>query len=490
MMRQPAWRGSLLLLGAFVLTSAGRADASDLIRAVQAGDRMLVRTLLQKPAVVNEAEADGTTALHWAVRSDDGELIQMLLAAGASPTAPNRYGVTPLALAATNGSGDAIRALLKAGADPNTRLSEGETVLMRAARTGSVPALRALVEQGAEVNAAEAWLGETALMWAAAGNHADAVRFLLAAGAQADARSKPIAFGELKYPATGLVRMVLPRGNWTPLMFAARQGAADAARALVEGGGDLDARDPDGVTPLVLAVLNAHYDLAALLVELGADPDVADQTGRTALYAAVDMHTLPRMFSRPAPRPSGRLDAVALAARLLDGGADPNLALTRPLGPRHHNPGDRSLGEGSTPFMRAAQSGDLAMMRLLVSRGADPKLAQNNGTTALMLAASGRVAEEDEDTGPDQGGGTGAIDLCLEVGIEVNAAAANGDTALHRAVANGAVAAVRRLLERGANVSPRNARKQSPLDLAPSIRSADARSAILALLQGAGDSGR
>jgi len=486
MTQWPLRGASLLLLGMFVVLSANAAGASDLIQGVRSGDRALVRTLLQKAPDVNASEADGTTALHWAVTADDGELIRLLLDSGASPTASNRYGVTPLALAATNGGASALLALLDAGADPNTRGAAGETVLMRTARTGSVPALRVLLERGADVNASESWLGETALMWAAGENHGDAVRFLLEQGAQADARSKPVQFGELKYPSTGLVRMVLPRGHWTPLMFAARQGAIAAARALADGGADLDAVDPDGVPALTVAILNAHYDLAAMLVERGADPNVADQTGRTALYAAVDMHTLPPMFSRPAPRPSGQLDALALAARLLNGGADPNLALSRPLMPRHHNPGDRSLGEGSTPFMRAAQAADIAMMRLLVDRGADPHLTQKSGTTALMLAASGRPAGEDEESGaPDQSGAAHAIDFCLDAGLDIHAVSASGETALHRAVTNGAVPAVRRLLERGANPHATNARGESPLVAAKGVRSTDARSAILALLQAA-----
>jgi uncharacterized protein len=240
------------------------------------------------------------------------------------------------------------------------------------------------------------------------------------------------------------------------------------------------------VTALVIAILNAHYDLAAALVELGADPDVADQTGRTAVYAAVDMHTLPPMFSRPAPRPSGRLDALTLTAKLLGRGANPNLALTRPLMPRHHNPGDRSLAEGATPFMRAAQAADVAMMKLLVDHGADPRLRQKNGTTALMLAAAGRTAGEDEEGEVGEvGGAVQAIDLCLEQGIDLHAVTANGDTALHRAVANGAVAAVRRLIERGADPSTKNGRGESPLDVAAGVRNADAKSAIVSLLTAA-----
>lgn len=130
------------------------------------------------------------------------------------------------------------------------------------------------------------------------------------------------------------------------------------------------------------------------------------------------------------------------------------------------------------------------MMKLLVARGADPRLKQKNGTTALMLAASGRPSGDD-DAGPatDSLGGTAAIDLCLELGIDINAANTNGDTALHRAVANGALPVVRRLIEGGANVNATNARKQSPLDLV-SPGAGDAKAAIARLLRQAGGAPR
>jgi len=43
--------------------------------------------------------------------------------------------------------------------------------------------------------------------------------------------------------------------------------------------------------------------------------------------------------------------------------------------------------DGATPFLRAAQSGDVPLMKLLLARGADPKIATTNGDTALMVAA-------------------------------------------------------------------------------------------------------
>jgi ankyrin repeat protein len=137
---------------------------------------------------------------------------------------------------------------------------------MLAARTGRPEAVQLLVARGANVNAAEAWQGETALMWAAAENHPEVVALLAKSGADLNARSKIPEFPKVKVDAATMVFTALPRGGFTALLLAARQGAADGVRALVEAGADLNAIDPDGTTALNLAVINAHYDVAALLV--------------------------------------------------------------------------------------------------------------------------------------------------------------------------------------------------------------------------------
>src|SRR5579864_9135244 len=63
-----------------------------LVAATRAGDHVAVRALLAQTREVNAAEADGTTALHWAVRAGDVELVELLLHAGANVNAANRYG--------------------------------------------------------------------------------------------------------------------------------------------------------------------------------------------------------------------------------------------------------------------------------------------------------------------------------------------------------------------------------------------------------------
>ena len=78
-----------------------------------------MRALIQKKADVNAAEADGTTALHWASYRDDLESADLLIRAGAKVNAANDLGVTPLWTASQNGSAAMVRRLLEAGANPN-----------------------------------------------------------------------------------------------------------------------------------------------------------------------------------------------------------------------------------------------------------------------------------------------------------------------------------------------------------------------------------
>ena len=304
----------------------------------------------QQRADVNAAEADGMTKLHWAARNNDLTAARALVRAGANVNAASRYGITPLTLAAENGSAPMLDLLLKAGADAKATMPEGQTVLMTAARTGKADAIKVLAAHGADVNAHENWMGESALTWAAAENHADAVRALLELGADANLKSKVLQFPEFKWTTSGMVSTVLPRGGWTPLMHAARQGSLAAAKALLAAPGiDLNIVDPDGTTALVVAIINAHYDLAAAILEKGADPNVPDSSGTTALYALVDMHTLAPMQGRPAPKLVDVLDAEALARLLVAHGANPNSRLQRPMLGRYHGSGDASLARARRP---------------------------------------------------------------------------------------------------------------------------------------------
>src|SRR4029077_2810225 len=103
------------------LRSSSLAAWSDLrlIDAVKRSGLQTVRALVAQRVDVNAAEADGSTALHWAARRDNPAIVDVLLTAGANVRAAPRYNVTPLALACASGNAVVVERLLKAGADPN-----------------------------------------------------------------------------------------------------------------------------------------------------------------------------------------------------------------------------------------------------------------------------------------------------------------------------------------------------------------------------------
>jgi uncharacterized protein len=462
-------KGAVLAARCFLaftaLTLTAALNNPRLEQAIKSGDRQAAQSLLRQGADVNAADPDGTTPLHWAAEAGDTEMAQMLLRAGANAKARNRYGVTPLSLAASNGNGALVALLLKAGADPAATLPNGETILMKAARSGNPEAVRLLLERGSDVNARESSYGETALMWAAAENHPEAVELLLQHGAQIDARSDEMKYEQDRFGLEG-VMTILPRGHWTALMYAARQGSLEAARALLTAGAALNLTDPDSTTALVLAIINGHFDTAAMMVEKGADPNIADTAGMAALYAAVDMNTLGEVYGRPARPSKDKLTALNLIRILLDRGANPNQQLLTPTLPRAHTPGESTLAEGSTPLMRAAKNGDAAAMRLLLAHGADPSLAQKNRTTALMLAAGlGRgqgVFAKDYATEKEL---LEAVQVLVERGVDVNAANDRGQTAMHFAV-RASDDIVRYLAAHGARLDVKDKQGHTPVDVA------------------------
>jgi uncharacterized protein len=468
-------------LAAFLLVAAcvsvpARATADDrLADAVKQRDAAAVMSLIRAGIDVNVPEGDGTTALHWAVEADDIQTAAALIKAGARVTIANRLGVTPLMLAATNANATMIDALLKAGANPNEASPEGETVLMTAARAGNRKAVSMLIEAGASVNAIESWRGETALMWAAAENHAGAVKLLIEHGAAKDAASRTLKFPNVRYNLATHATLPPPQGGFTALLFAARQGALDAAKALADAGADLNVQDPDGTPALTVAIVNGHHDVAQMLIERGADPNVADTVGMTPLYAAVELHTSEMYPERRPLRQSYGSATLDLIKLLLTKGAAPDSSLktvTLRWG-RRRGPGDAALAEGTTPLMRAARFADVEVMRTLLDAGANPALKQKDQTTVLMLAAgagwrTGETILGGLDFGPESDA-MEAVKLCLERGGDVAATDDDGLTALHHAVPRGA-GVVKLLLDNGAGLDAKDKRGRTALDVAQGVR--------------------
>jgi uncharacterized protein len=472
-------------------------------------DAAALHRLLAAHADVNQAQPDGSTALHWAAYHADVAATTALLAAGANPSRRTENGVTPLTLATQSGNVDVVRRLLDAGADVNEAMDNGETPLMIAARTGRVSTLELLLARGANLEAKDKLRGTTPLMWAAANGNADAVRFLVAKGADLAARSATVAPGRRPYlappgreriqefidgtglrgaaggdekelaaedpkeraaaqqkfeeektrastavkafekPAPYARRFDKQWGGLTPLIFATREGDLASVKALVEAGADVNQQSEFGWTPLLTATQNRYYRIGVYLLEHGADPNIANQGGWNPLYIATDNRNI-EAGDYPTRKPD--MDHLEFIKRLLDAKADPNLRMKSSTETRTVFTNQWLFEEGATPFLRAAQSSDLVLMKLLVAHGADPLIPTDHKVTPLMVAAGigwveGVTYEWSKEANLE------TVKYLLDHGADVNAQdVLDGRTALMGAAHKGRNEVVKLLAARGARL--------------------------------------
>jgi ankyrin repeat protein len=526
---------------------AAQVSRSPVADAAMAKDAARVRQLLKGGADAGASQGDGMTALHWAAMQGDGAMAEMLLVAGANPRATTRIGgFTALHLASQAGRAEAVPALIKAGAPVDATTATGATALMLAAAAGNADIVAALAAAGADLNRTETAHGQTALMFAASLGRTDAAKVLLARGADAKIRSRVVDLSTVEVPeevlqdqlrqqsstpqaqtarnegAAAPARPVAPtpapqsnrvagvsrpfkyneligkHGGLTALHFAARQGAVETARALVEAGADVNGQTAGDLTsPMLIAMVNGHFDLALYFLEKGANPNLASDAGMTPLYAALNVYWAPKAFY-PQPRASYMDVMKALLAK----GADPNARLQRKIWYTQYNFDLLRVDDsGATPFWRAAYASDIDAMKLLVAAGADPtvptaKPAMNDrfqqggvrsadasrdhsGLPAIptagpdiapLLAASGAGYGEGFAGNAHRFAPSGMLAavkyLIEELGTDPNVRDADGNTALHHAASRGDNEMIKYLVSKGADATLVNRGGQTTVDMA------------------------
>jgi ankyrin repeat protein len=275
-------------------------------------------------------------------------------------------------------------------------------------------------------------------------------------------------------------------GGLTPLMFVQRLGSIEAAKLLLDRGSDINAqpkgltedrRHPAtmfGATVLLRAVVRGHVDLAIFLMDHGADPNLMG-IGYAPLHWASGIWDSPisTEYKFEEGEWSGihgipsRDDKVRMIKSLVAHGADIN-ARTKIEPVRAGatllvliTPGLRT---GQTPFYIAAQSGDAATMKLLLSLGADPSIRSTNNTTPLM-AAAGRV-RIDYESSVHEDQAFEALKVAQEAGNDLQAANTEGETALHCAAMAGFNKIVEYLIAAGLSPSQKTTKGKTPLMLA------------------------
>jgi ankyrin repeat protein len=450
-----------------------------LVEAAMRDDSAAARALIAAGADVNVTDGDGSTPLHWAAHHGDLELTKTLLAKGANIRAATRIGsMTPLFMAARNGHAPVVSALLAAGASATDANGNGTTVLMVAAASGSADAVAELIAGGAPVDAVDSTNGQTALMFAAARNSTEAIKALLARGANPNLLTKVIRLARVRVDANGdplpaaeaeksekeaagkkreeRVFGATVIGGMSALHFATREGHADAARALVDGGADINlVSGGEKTSPLVEAIINGHLDLAASLLARGADPRLANIDGLTALYATIDMRWRHNTWYPQPTIDEERTPYLDFMSTLIDRGADVNAPILRKLWFRKFRYGDDWVEpNGATPFWRAAQANDVAAMRLLAKRGADTSRPTTDGVTPLMVAAGVGFEYQGTNISPDSR--LAAVRFLVdEQGSDVNAKDKLHYTTLHGAAYVGDNDLVNYLVSKGADPKAR-----------------------------------
>jgi len=380
---------------------------------VQTAARMglvdITRRLLAAGADPNEGRADDVKALEDAIKGKQTATALMLLEAGARPESSSHL-TTLLGLAAHHRDTEIFRALLKAGADPNQRTKvysftdEGETSelyanaspLIIASRLGEPAMVEALLAANADLYLRDE-KGVSALEWARHESRKDVEKLLAAAAARNPEKVNPDE----------------------ALIFAAEKGELKQVKAMLEAGGNPNARDPrstaTGWTPLMHAAANGHTVVAAALLAAGADISAKDE---------------------------GKDSNTGFGFIYSEGGPD----AAREAG----------FQMWRTPLAYAAANGQEETGRLLIERGADVKIVDRAKAPPLHLAA--------------EAGSAGLVTSLLSAGADLHARDRSKELAVHLAARQGHVEVLRVLLNAGAKVDVKNGDGNTPLKLAASAR--------------------
>jgi uncharacterized protein len=456
-------------------------------------DTAMADLLIAAKADVKIPNRDGATALRLASINGSAEMIERLIKAGANANETGPNGETPLMFASRNGNPAAVKALIAAKADVNAKEKvRGTTPLMWAAEQSHPEAVAALVAAGADVSARSnndtkgnsAYLanpvkqrlksgfgaqgdnfgknkgGQGKNKGKAAPTSPDDVAAAVAAGtvdvAALDAAALEAAFGRTRDTQGGAL---------TPLVFAARQNCIECAKILLDAGANVNQTTNYGWSPLLTATQNRNYKLASLLLDRGANPNLKNNGGWSPLYIATDNRNIE---IGDYPTPKADIDHLEYIKLLLAKGADPNIRVcgTR-SNPAATDPTQQCVGDstetrtnftmqwlfedGSTPFIRAAQSSDVELMKVLLAAGADPKIRTAHDVTALSVA-SGIAWVEGVTFEWSRAKNVEAVKMLLDLGIDPKQADDEGRTALHGAAHKGRNEVVQMLVDAGADL--------------------------------------
>jgi ankyrin repeat protein len=441
----------------------------------------MVGILLAMGADPDPLDADGKTPLRYAVDSGDAASAKLLTQKGASLFAADKAGVTPLDTAIAKGftpslldrasvatksakaetalhiavdrlSIDAVRAILALDPDLAARDDSGRTPLdsafLHPGNSAGAAIAEILVTRNApsgidefsyfvravrDTNYARARFadGATVLHEAVRFDHRGYLSFFLDRSVPVDAKN-----------ASGA----------TALHDAIRQTRLEAAKILLLKGADPKALDGSGNTPLHLALTGDKSTAALeLLLSSGADPSIKDKGGNTALHLAVAIGY--------EPESAGKLIAGGAPIDAANSNGDTALTIAARL---EYNTMVAALAsKGANIFIRNIKS--QSPLSIALSGGA--------GTARALLAASARNARDDSGDSPyhhavRQEADPAVIGVMKELGLDPSSRNNDGDTALHIAAGSDASGQGEALIAAGSDPFAVNGEGETPLSIA------------------------
>ena len=460
--------------------------------AVYRGDVDMANLLVRSGANVKAATRSGSTPMWLASINGDAKVLGLLLEAGADVNEKLPLGRTPLMVASRTGNVDAMKVLLDRGAAVNAKETQrGTTALMWASDEGHAPAIKLLIDRGADIKAQSnpaprgrgPALGkandprkQVAAQGAAraagqpsslnfggggggrgggAGRGRGAGAGANAAGGNAagnagagdagdDAAAAPAGGRGRGTPADG--------GALTPLIYAVRSNDLESVKTLLAAGANINQTSGYGWSPLLVATQNRYYSLGAYLLEHGADPNLGNKGDWVPLYIATDNRNIE---SGDYPVRKGDMDHLEFIKLLIAKGANVNARLKDSTETRTVFTNQWLDENGATAFLRASQSGDIELMKLLLAKGADPKINTLLNVSPLHVAAGiGWVEGITYEWSPKAT--FDAVKLLIDLGLDGNLQADTGRTALHGAAHKGRADVVQILADHGARLDVRD----------------------------------
>ncbi|CAL1545873.1 unnamed protein product, partial [Lymnaea stagnalis] len=256
---------------------------------------------LRKLKILEDADDDGLTPLHYAVQYNRLQAVQELLQWGADPNICDIHLTTPLHICAVEGLSDLVPLLIKFRADPDKQDLEGKTPLHRAVEHQKTEVVTALLNEGADIDKQD-FSRQSPLNLACAKGYQEVVRLLIKFDADL---TKKNFYGQSFVHVSALegqldvlelllehcdetMHCKLDIFDQTALHLAARQKDARFINALLTRGYSPDDRDIMGQIPLHIAASFSSNETVRRLAQVTHNVDTLNKENKTALFLACE----------------------------------------------------------------------------------------------------------------------------------------------------------------------------------------------------------